>query len=65
MRRFIVVAALCVSLPLSMGSSCNGNNDCSDKRDDEAISMMLAKPTCKPEPNAPKWIGPSSTAVHQ
>lgn len=63
MRRFIAVAALCVSLPLSMGSSCNDKNDCPDKRDDEAITLVLAKPTCAPNPGAPKWIEPSSTAV--
>ena len=60
MRRFIAVAALCVSLPFAMGSSCNGNNDCPDDTEASSISMSH-KPTCKPN-SGPKWVPPSPTA---
>jgi len=59
-RRYLALSAAVLSFVMLTGSSCGEKGNCPD--DTEAISVVL-KPTCKPDPKAPKWVDPSPTVT--
>lgn len=59
MRKFMVAMLLLATVPFALAATCNKKNpDCLDER-----VMSSAKPECKPSPNPPHFVYPSSTAL--